>query len=493
MNDSENLLPGQAYSRMFKGNQHPSFPEESLKDLAHAMGIGRLVTLDGTPSGLVYFGQFIDHDLTRDETKLRDAGKRPPEQTRNFRTARFDLDSLYGKGPAGELADPLIAPEDYLYDHSIPGSERFRLGRIDPPEPGSPARKPLTRSDLPRRSDLTAVIADDRNDENLIIAQLTTVFLKFHNRLLDLLDQDKPLIQHAGGKTPFEKAQRLVTWHYQYLVIREFIDNIILNCVSNKVFSGSYTPQLFRPQSGQPVDLPVEFAMAAFRFGHSMVRNDYRLHAGSDKELSALLRREPRRLAADEVVDWDLFFGDRGTGTNLALRIDTKLASALTQLPPNVVALFTGCAPSEILSLPARTLIRGSRVGLPSAQEACCQAKIPFVDFRRGERHYDLLKQHGMDKRTPLWYYLLHEAWIAGSDFPNTIQLRKSGLRLGQLGSLIVAEVILGLLTADGSSFLHASPPWKPPVPKLIYMPSGRPAAITDMDHLVRFALTPER
>lgn len=493
MNDSENFLPGQAYSRLFKGGRHPSFDEQPLKELAEAMGIGELLNLDGTPAGIVYFGQFIDHDLTRDQTKLSDAGNQPPEKTRNFRTARFDLDSLYGKGPEGELADPSVAPEDYLYDHSKPGCERFRLGRIDPPVPGSPATAPLSRSDLPRRHDLTAVIADDRNDENLIIAQLTMIFLKFHNRLLDLLELDKPLIQHAGGKTLFDKARRLVIWHYQYIVVHEFVDKIVLNDVSNKVFEGSYTPRLFCPHPGQLIDLPVEFAMAAFRFGHSMVRNTYRLHAGSEKELAALLRREARRLTADEVVDWDLFFGSRGTGTNLALRIDTKLAGALTRLPPNVVRLFTGCAPSEILSLPARTLLRGSRAGLPSAQEACCQAEIPFVDFREGERHYDILKQHGMNVHTPLWYYVLHEAWIAGSDFPEPVQLRKSGLRLGPLGSLIVAEVILGLLTADRSSFLHASPGWRPPVPELIYMPSGKLAAITDMDHLVRFALTSER
>lgn len=492
MNDSENLLPGQAYSRLFKGGRHPSFDEEPLKELAHAMGIGELLNLDGTPSGLVYFGQFIDHDLTRDETRLSDAANQPPEQTRNFRTARFDLDSLYGKGPAGELADPSVAPEDYLYDHSTHGCERFRLGRIDPPVPGSSAKAPLSRSDLPRRHDLTAVVADDRNDENLIVAQLTVVFLKFHNRLLDLLELDKPLIQHVGGKTPFEKARRLVTWHYQYLVVNEFIDKIVPNDVSAKVFGGSYTPRLFRPGPGHPVDLPVEFAMVAFRFGHSMVRDTYLLHAGSQKELSELLRREPRRLKTDEVVDWDLFFGSRGRGTNLALCIDTKLAPPLTQLPPQAITLFTGCPPSEILSLPARTLIRGSRVGLPSGQEACCQAKVPFVDFLPSDRHYDILEEHGMHQRTPLWYYLLHEAWVAGTDYSSTMVKREWGLRLGPLGSLIVAEVILGLLTADRSSYLHASPAWKPPIPDLIYMPSGQPEPITNMDHLVRFALTAE-
>ena len=48
-----------------------------------------------------YFGQFVDHDITFDPVssleRLND-----PDALVNFRTPRFDLDSVYGRGPLDE-------------------------------------------------------------------------------------------------------------------------------------------------------------------------------------------------------------------------------------------------------------------------------------------------------------------------------------------------------------------------------------------------------
>ena len=57
-------------------------------------------------AGVTFFGQFIDHDLTLDlRSQLLERSN--PRRTKNFRTAAFDLDSLYGDGPqeSAELFD----------------------------------------------------------------------------------------------------------------------------------------------------------------------------------------------------------------------------------------------------------------------------------------------------------------------------------------------------------------------------------------------------
>lgn len=446
-------------------------------------------------SGYTYFGQFIDHDLTRDETKLRDAGRAEPNATTNHRNPFLDLDSLYGRGPEAELLDPSIAPEHYLYEHSAPQAECFRLGHVNPPR-GRFLRS-IERSDLPRDAALRAVIGDDRNDENDIIAQLTVLFLKFHNRILDLIEQPKPLIEDAGGETLFEKARRLVIWHYQYIAVNDFLKQVLLGSVWNEVFGKpGYKPRLFKARPGQPVALPVEFTMAAFRFGHSMVRPDYQLNDKTKKQLRRLLRHKPRRLQPEDVIEWSRFFG-KGSGQNAAQPIDTLITDQLYTLPPHVIQLFTGSHPSQVLSLPARTLLRGSLVGLPSGQEACGQARVAFQKFQPDDSHYEFLKSSGMQRRTPLWFYLLHEAQVAGNDVAG-IQMPKPesntrflGSCLGLIGSRIVAEVFLALLAADKSSYWHSKPRWHPPVPRFDYSGSGKPEAIEDMAHLVKFCQAP--
>src|SRR5215213_1305385 len=49
--------------------------------------------------GYTFFGQFIDHDMTRDTTPLALA-KKDPRGALNFDTPFFDLGSVYGRGPA---------------------------------------------------------------------------------------------------------------------------------------------------------------------------------------------------------------------------------------------------------------------------------------------------------------------------------------------------------------------------------------------------------
>lgn len=134
------------------------------------------------PAAYTYFGQFVDHDLTFDPTsslmKLND-----PEQLLNFRSPRFDLDNLYGRGP-----DDM----PYLYDRR-PGNEgKFVFGHgADLPfgMPDSQVDLETMRRnaevDLPRSDQGMALIGDPRNDENIIVGQLQLAFLRLHNRMLD--------------------------------------------------------------------------------------------------------------------------------------------------------------------------------------------------------------------------------------------------------------------------------------------------------------------
>lgn len=473
------------YSRLF--DTGPAFDEAALMDLACAMRAGEEVQT-GLPSGIVYFGQFVDHDITRDETRIADAGKLDPEQTPNYRTPALDLDSIYGRGPVAEIEDPSTPPEEYLYDHGNPGAETFRLCGSSPGPITTGASIP--NSDLPRRrSDSSAIIADDRNDENLILAQLTVLFLKFHNQMVDLLDRPEPLIDAVGGETVFAQARRLVTWHYQYLVVEELLGSVLLQDTVRTVLKNpGYRPRLtFKPRRGELPDLPVEFAIAAFRFGHSMVRDHYVLNASTTKPTGKLLRRRPIPLWADDVIDWRRFFG-RYSFQNVAFKIDTKLADALFELPPEVVRLYTEAAPSGPLSLAARTLLRGSRTRLPSGQQAATDAGVPIVEFVQGDRGYVLLRQHGMLDCTPLWYYLLHEATVLGTNVTTSPGNRYLGLVLGPLGSLIVAETFLGILDADADSFWTNDRSWVPPAPRFNYLPNDTGGPITSMARLFHFA-----
>src|SRR5438477_10923316 len=111
------------YSRLFGGpfaghdETHLSELSTRMKDIPQNRR-GRPRRGDLAPSGFVYLGQLLDHDLTRDETKLEHASA-SPEEIKNFHTPRLNLESVYGGGPEK-------SPE--LYNHSEKSAETFLLG-----------------------------------------------------------------------------------------------------------------------------------------------------------------------------------------------------------------------------------------------------------------------------------------------------------------------------------------------------------------------------
>ena len=468
--------PGVHYSRLFKGD-FAEHSEIALRKLAEAMmGKGGRDDAKWTPSAIVYLGQFIAHDITRDRTPLSKEPFPTPETMGNERTPLLDLDSVYGSGPVGAAVEP--GNEYQLYSQPRPGEERFRLGPTEPAVVRG-VSFPSTDVDFPRRPDKSPIIADDRNDDNIILAQLHVLFLRFHNRLLDLIVAPGSVIPVPDGPTPFEQTRRLVTWHYQWLVREYFLPMVVLQSVLNDIKAKG--PKLFNPKSANDLSLPVEFTMAAFRFGHSMVHEFYFINEMVALNAKEILNRENRPLSADLVLDWVRFVG-LGQTANLAQKINTTISTGLFALSDSMVTRYKDNAlPSTVAMLPERSLLRGSHARLPSGQEACALAGTQVIEVDASHRHHTVLESNRLLDRLPLWYYLLHEAEVAGIDESLSKPSQEGGCRLGPLGSRIVAEVLLGLLEVDEDAYPNG---WIPPE---LPFPNGHSKRITGLGALVDF------
>jgi Animal haem peroxidase len=375
-------------------------------------------------AGTTFMGQFLDHDMTLDATSVL-GRPTPPQDTDNRRTPVFDLDSVYGGGPAG-------SPQ--LYDAT---GLKFKV------ESGG------LFEDLPRTPEGTAILVEGRNDENLIIAGLHTAVLKFHNNAVDL-------VTPQGGDV-FANARRLTTWHYQWLILREFLPQFVGQATVDEILARG---RRFFTATSNP-RIPVEFQAAAYRFGHSMVRPSYRANLKGDNgrpffglifDPAEILKnpKDPADLsggarAPRRFVGWQTFFdfGDGEVKPNKL--VDTKLSTPLFALPPGVVA---GSSPA---ALPQRTLLRHITWKLPSGQRVAERMGVPAL------KPADLqeLAPLGLDTNTPLWYYILKEA-----------QVMATGRHLAGGGGRIVGEVFIGLLQADPTSYLSVQPDWTPTFPK---------------------------
>jgi hypothetical protein len=446
---------GARYGRMFDLDEHELAANEldldTLEALAEAM-IEPLASFDPNPrlpAGYTYFGQFVDHDLTFDPTSTLGL-RNDPETMFDFRTPRFDLDSLYGSGPMDAA---------FLYDWSPQGHRGvdLLLGR-------NPEGREFALHDLPRNQQGRALIGDARNDENLVTSQLHLLFIRFHNRIVE------HLLGRGGRISPptlFEKAQRLVRWHYQWIVKHDFLPRIVGDELADA------KPDHFTWKDGEGPFMPVEFSAGAYRFGHSMVRNDYKLN-DARPNVPILQPRSKfgptlagfRRLPAGFEIQWKHFFPlEKATTAQRGMRIDPNVSRQLATLPPDGA------------SLPFLNLRRAGALGLPNgfqAADALGAARIADGDLLAPlPTGIDDRVKDAVVERPPLWYYVLCEA-----------RAQQNGFRLGETGGRIVAEVINGLLAGDPNSYLNAEHPWTPELDR------ADDATFTMMD-LVRFALGP--
>jgi Animal haem peroxidase len=382
-------------------------------------------------AGTTFFGQFLDHDMTFDASS-RLAQATAPEETTNFRTPALDLDSVYGAGP--------VAQQE-LYDPSDHVKLKVESGGLF--------------EDLPRRADGTAVVADPRNDENLMIAGLHCAFLRFHNNAVDL-------VRSQGVSDPpdvFAAARRLTTWHYQWLILHEFLPQIAGQTMVDEVLRRGR--RIYRPREGEAF-MPVEFQTGTYRMGHSMVRPSYRANLAGDKgqpffgfvfDPSQEGRPDPDDMrggarAPRRFIGWQTFFdfGDGQVKPNK--RIDTKLSTPLFDLPLGAIASHD--LPT---ALPQRNLLRHLTWELPAGQSIARELRAPLLAAADLEELAAL--GVGFERSTPLWYYVLKEAEVVAD-----------GLHLGPVGGRIATEVFVGLLESDPGSYLALQPAWRPTLPK---------------------------
>ena len=367
------------------------------------------------PAAFAFLGQFIAHDITADRSMLRHHARL--NELRNFRTPRLDLEYLYAAGPTG---DP------HLYD--LDDLDKFLLGVNDIGK----------QDDLSRNRQGRALVGDPRNDVHLIISQLHLAFLKFHNQVVDYLrDQGVP------SSDVFSEAQRLVRWHYQWIVVHEFLpltagEALVDNLLNNGPQFYEYDERPF---------IPVEFADATYRFGHSQVRSVYILNDSGTKGQIFPDFAGTCPVLHDRVVDWAYFFNvEEQRPPQASKRIDTLIAHSLIDLPRSVVG---DTDIPEQHSLAYRDLMRGQALDLPSG-EAVSRA-MDIEPLSKDELGLSKLGWHG---ETPLWYYILKEA-----------EVRAGGERLGDVGGRIVAEVLLGLIDGDSTSYRWAETEWRPTLP----------------------------
>lgn len=422
-------------------------------------------------SGFTFLGQFIDHNITFDPTSSLDQ-QADPDALRSFRSPRLDLDHVYGGGPV---------VNEFLYDA---GSRQTKLA-LNP-----------EGHDLARTPDGVALIGDPRNDENLVISQLHLAMAKFHNRVVEDLRageitdvfgmtfRDEPETPEEGRSAAellttsnyyddlLATAQQVVRWHFQWIVRHRFLPLVVgENLMSDLAENGT---RFFDP-AGEPF-IPVEFAVAGFRFGHATIRSHYQVNDTffapvfpEDPEASRVPRTDLNGgpVEPEHTVDWRYFFqADPELRATQAKRFEAAINSRLLDLPIRAVpGAVDGALPSQLRSLVVRNLLRSEVQQLPSGQDVARKiGEVPLSDEE-------------LESQGPiyLWYYLLKEA-----------EVLRGGRHLGPVGGRIVAETLVGLLEADPTSYMSVFPRWEPTIGGV-----GSEFGITD---LLRYAgVLPEK
>lgn len=467
------LLFGGPFGRMFRTVPPAEFGNDDSATQAALAALAAKMTADfdapkdgpdaeesGLPAAYTYLGQFIDHDLTFDPASSLQR-QNDPDALVDYRTPRFDLDNVYGRGPDDN---------PYLYEDG----RLFILGQAL-----TGAAKNLDARDLPRSVPRSggprrAIIGDPRNDENVIISQLQGLFHRFHNKIAN----DHP-------EWNFNRVQREVRFHYQWLVLNDFLPAIVSDSVLDRVVPHvrkrtsvvADPPKLDFYHARDEAFMPLEFSAAAYRFGHSMVRPGYRLSETIGP--LAIFATNPfealtgfREFPGNWAMDWGLFIDleprdpDDATRTQLAYRIDTSLVNPLGNLPPEIAV-----NPNVLAE---RNLLRGWRMRLPSGQaiaRAMGIAPIPDNQLLIGKFTGDDADIVGtvtsvapaFADNCPLWAYALAETEEASVELmttkgPRGLKTRK----LGPVGGGIVAETFVGLMLKDSTSFLVQDPRWTP-------------------------------
>jgi hypothetical protein len=447
------------FSRMGPSGVNRQLQEAGAKKVGEAM-VAQPGPAGPIPAGFTYLGQFVDHDLTFDKTNVMLGADVTPAMLVQARSPSLDLDSVYGGGPN----DPESAK---FYEAD---GIHLKMGKTDAVG-GISAKQGF---DLPRGDGSTpdaqrkAIIPDPRNDENLAVAQTHLAFIRFHNRVVDTLDPSIPLNQR------FARARRLVVLHYQWMLRTDYLPRICANAVVNAVFkNGRKAFEVGADPMAVPT-MPLEFSVAAYRMGHSMIRSAYNWNKEFDAGAGTLdflftfsggsgdFFGGPR-LPSNWIADFRRLYEFTEAGRddldvpvakfNRAMRIDTSLVDPLATLPG---------FPAAEGNLAFRNLRRAKMVKLATGQQMVTFLKSKGVtplnkltnaQVRDGNGGADLsaltqAQRAKLLQDTPLWFYILREAEF------------NSG-RLKGVGARIVAETFHRAI--EGSTFsIVRNKTWRP-------------------------------
>lgn len=457
-------MPSNGYGKMFPSLSSSSWSTNAINALSAAVLApqetnptpeGEVDSEDNKEiaAGYTYFGQFVDHDLTFDDRANDLVTPTPPSALVNARTPQLDLDSVYGSGPT-------VSPTLYESD-----GVHFTVGALLTGSNDAGAR------DLPRGANGQAIIGDPRNDENRLVASIHSMFLRFHNATVDRIAVAEPTLTSAQL---FTKARAQVVAAYQSIIISDFLPQIVgqrqVDDVVQKTQTGWKTNLRFYNSCQQ---MPVEFSVAAYRFGHSMVRGLYRINdstnrvpvfSGTYVAGSDLTGFSPSPSTFG--INWDYFLPTASSREKVqpSYKLDNSITYSLGLLPLPA----TGAGPANLAK---RNLLRAQQIGLPSGQAvARAMGVAPLRDDQIlvGKSSGDAADTQSIASvssefagNAPLWTYILAEATAHAYPVANgkITGAQRDAYRLGPVGGRIVAETIVGLIASDPSSILNSVQP----------------------------------
>jgi hypothetical protein len=495
-----------SYDREKKPTCHPPSDEADLRKFRFSrlgpkgpgheapflLALGQAMTVmagnpdsTGIPAGFTYLGQFVDHDLTQDKTARSLGSAVTVDELLQGRSPALDLDSLYGRGP-GHAEDAIFYSD----------GARLVMGRTKAdPSPATPGSNvDLDGFDLPRVQlgstkveRRRAQIPDTRNDENLAVAQIHLAFMRFHNAVVDHL---------AGTGVPsallFEQAREQVVKHYQWMLRTDYLPRIVDTAILDDVFANGRTFFEPAPPPGNRPTMPIEFSVAAFRLGHSMIRESYNWNrffhrtgvvdgtlgllfqfsgtsgilsidgtmgdpeSGSFERLPTNWIADFRRLFDFTPIDPTLQAPEGQPNPTKA--IDTRLVDVLATLPPGSFGArgVTPAPTPDEHNLAFRNLARANMVELATGQQMAQFFGVPALTADQildGNGGVVLRGAAGIDEgllttASPLWFYILREAEFSGG-------------KLGAVGGRIVAEVFHRAMEGSEHSIVR-DPTWRP-------------------------------
>jgi Animal haem peroxidase len=461
------------------------------------------------PAGFTYLGQFVDHDLTLDATAVALGQDVTVEELVDNRSPALDLDSVYGRGPlnpqdrrfyaadgiklqigttaAVDLGPTGIKPDPTNPNPPVSGSTNVNRDGFDLPRVGTGATRAAQRAPL---------IPDTRNDENLAVAQTHLAFIHFHNRVVDTL-----ATRGTPGILLFEAARGEVVRHYQWMLRHDHLPRIIDPAIVDDVFT--HGRKFFEVSPSFTATMPIEFSVAAYRLGHSLIRGAYQWNrvfrqggplgiatlfqlftfTGTSGNLTPTSKEDAQqlddpnsgtflRLPTNWIVDWRRLHDFTVTNLaesvppdglrNEAKRIDTRLVNPLDHLPAGTFAGREQNLPQNDIqrNLAFRNLTRANMVKLASGQQMADffrVKKLTPAEILTGdgtgvnlitEGQLSQAEQDALVDSTPLWFYILREAELGGG-------------RLGAVGGRIVAEVFHRAMEVSTFSIVR-NPLWRP-------------------------------